>query len=69
MYGKLPVVTKNIKLIKRLFENTLPDFLNKYKNDDIAFIHIDSDLYSSAKTILSQLENKINNTYILFDEY
>ena len=68
MYGKLPVVTKNIKLIKGLFENTLPDFLNEHKND-VAFIHIDSDLYSSAKTILSQLENKINNTYILFDEY
>jgi len=35
-----------------------------------AFLHIDSDLYSSAKTILHWLDERIvENTVILFDEY
>ena len=37
---------------------------------DIAFVHIDSDLYSSAKTVLSNLAPCIKpGTIIVFNEY
>lgn len=59
---------KNVKLIKGFFEETLPKFLEENK-EDIAFLHIDSDLYSSCKTILNLLNGRIKeNTIIAFDE-
>ena len=67
--GKLPKVKNNVQLIKGYFDKTLNDFI---KNEDapIAFLHIDSDLYSSCKEIFKQLENNIKiNTIIVFDEY
>lgn len=66
--GKLPRVEKNVKLIKGLIQETLPIF-KKEHDEKIAFIHIDTDLYSSAKTILTELKDQINDTHILFDEY
>lgn len=64
--GRLPNVRKNVTLIKGLIQDTLPEFEDKSK---IALIHIDTDLYSAAKTIFEVLGNSINNTYIVFDEY
>jgi hypothetical protein len=59
---------ENVQLEIGLFEETLPDF--KRKIDKIAFIHMDCDLYSSTKTVLSELENFIDGeTILLFDEY
>jgi len=50
---------------KGWFEETLPTFTNKYM-EKAAFLHIDSDLYSSAKTILHWLDERIvENTVIL----
>ena len=38
--------------------------------ESAAFIHIDSDLYSSAKTVLTLLQKQIvSGTVIVFDEY
>jgi len=59
---------KNVKLIQGYFENTLPDFLKDHKQN-IAFINIDSDLYSSCVTVLNNLKPRIvEGTIICFDE-
>ena len=58
----------NVRLIKGYFEDSLPDFLKEYK-ENAAFIHIDSDLYSSCVTIFKQLKSRIvEGTIICFDE-
>ena len=68
--GTLPNVAKNVVLHKGWFDQTLPEFLAQRKNEKIAFMHIDSDIYSSAKTILDCLGNHIiPGTVIVFDEY
>jgi len=59
----------NAKLVVGLFENTLPKFLDKTEGQ-AAFVHIDSDLYSSAKTVLECLSSRIApGAIVLFDEY
>tara|TARA_B100000579_G_scaffold374401_1_gene338617 strand:+ start:353 stop:1021 length:669 start_codon:yes stop_codon:yes gene_type:complete len=59
---------ENVELVKGMIEDTLPEFL-KYNQETVAFIHIDTDLYSSAVTILNNLETRIKKgTIILFDE-
>ena len=69
LHGKLPDVPKNVKLHKGWFHEILPKFL--VENDEsVSFLHIDSDLYSSAKTVLNLLRERIVvNTIIVFDEY
>ena len=66
--GKLPEVESNVKLVKGLIQETLPHFISSH-SDNIALLHIDTELYSSAKTILTELQNQIQDTFILFDEY
>ena len=67
--GKLPAVQDNVKIHVGLFEQTLPSFAKEYK-ENIAFMHVDCDLYSSAKTIFDVLGDKIvPGTVIQFDEY
>ena len=69
LHGKLPDVPKNVKLHKGWFHEILPKFL--VENDEsVSFLHIDSDLYSSAKTVLNLLRERIVvNTIIVFDDY
>ena len=67
----MPKVSSNVKLVKGLFNETLPDFFKENKNLEIDFIHIDCDLYSSTKTIFENLYvfNKLNSGLIIvFDE-
>lgn len=65
---KIKPWASNIKLVKGYFEDTLPQFLNDHKENS-AFINIDSDLYSSAKTVLTLLQERIiPGTVICFDE-
>ncbi|MCI5118531.1 MAG: class I SAM-dependent methyltransferase [Candidatus Electrothrix sp. LOE1_4_5] len=67
--GKLPKVPKNVILHKGWFSETLPIFLKK-NDQKVAFIHIDCDLYSSTKEVLSLLHDIIvPGTIISFDEY
>ncbi len=67
--SQLPQVRSNVELIVGLFEETLPAFLKKHLGP-AAFIHVDSDLYSSARTILFFLRDRIKSgTIIVFDEY
>ena len=59
---------ENVKLIKGLFEDSLPLFLKKFEGD-VAFVHIDGDLYSSAKTVLTELTPRFKKgSVLLFDE-
>lgn len=70
--GEIPDVLKNMdntKLYKGWFADTIPDYLKVAA--EIAFIHIDADLYSSSKDILySDIRHYIKpGTIILFDEW
>ena len=67
--GKMPVVRSNVRLIKGWFDQTLPSFIKDHP-EPCAFVHIDSDIYSSAKTVFDSLGDKITHgTVIEFDEY
>ncbi|MCK5076785.1 MAG: class I SAM-dependent methyltransferase [Calditrichia bacterium] len=66
---KTPVFEENVVIHKGWFEDTLPLFV-KENLHDIAFLHIDCDLYSSTCTIFKHLnKNIVENTIIVFDEY
>jgi hypothetical protein len=65
---RLPQVRSNVQLIKGFFEDTVPMFL-EVTSGTISVLHIDSDLYSSAKYVLTQLNDRIvPGTVIMFDE-
>lgn len=64
-----PAVPDNVGLVQGLFEESLPGFLRTHAGP-VAFIHVDCDLYSSAKYVLSSLAERIMpGTVILFDEF
>jgi predicted O-methyltransferase YrrM len=66
---QLPAVRNNVRLVQGWFDKTLPAFLEKHP-EPAAYLHIDSDLYSSAKTILDLFASRIRpGTVIIFDEY
>jgi len=73
LQGKLPnVAWPNIRLVKGWFDKTIPSFkkLPLAKEEKAAMIHIDSDIYSSAVTVLEGFKDKITSgTVILFDQY
>ena len=60
---------KNTKIIPGWFVNTIPIYLKEANN--ISLLHIDSDLYSSAKEILySDIRRYVKkDTIIVFDEW
>lgn len=67
--GVMPEVNSNVKLIKGWFDKTLPEFVAKHY-ETCSFVHIDSDIYSSAKTVFDILGERITHgTVIEFDEY
>jgi hypothetical protein len=58
----------NIKLIKGYFDSSLLPFLKTHQGE-VDFIHLDADLYSSTKTVLTLLTPRITkDTMIMFDE-
>jgi hypothetical protein len=66
---KLPQVLQNVTLIKGWFDKTLPEFLKAHP-EDVTFLHVDCDLYSSTQTIFTCLAPRIKTgTVIVFDEY
>lgn len=65
----LPLVRPNVKLHVGWFDETLEPFLAT-NPEPIAFLHIDSDLYSSASYVLEQLVFRLRvGSIIVFDEY
>lgn len=67
---QLPSTLNNVKLIVGLFEDTLGKFSNSFDaNVQIAFMHIDCDIYSSTATAFSTLGSRIRpGTILIFDE-
>ena len=64
-----PKVRRNVRLIRGRFEDTLGPFLQEHPQS-AAFMHIDCDLYASAKTVLETFRPSIRSgTIIVFDEY
>jgi predicted O-methyltransferase YrrM len=67
--GVLPQVERNVTLFKGWFHETLPVFLGK-NSGPFSFIHIDSDTYEAAKTVLDNVIGRlVEGTIIVFDEY
>jgi len=65
--GVVPDV-QGVEFYAGWFSNTLPQYLEQA--EPIALLHVDSDLYSSAKEVLWALNNHIvPGTIIVFDEW
>lgn len=66
--GLMPNVDGNVRLIKGWYKDSLPKFLVEHR-ESVAFVHVDSDIYSSAKDIFNNLKGRIcNGCVIVFDE-
>lgn len=64
----LPKVRDNVELVVGYFNDVLDDWIKNHP-EDIRLLHIDSDLYSSAKYVLETLNAQIvKGTIIVFDE-
>lgn len=69
-HGVIPRVEDNVTLVPGWFSDTLPGFLASIRIQRVSFLHIDSDLYSSASLVLSSLSEELGaGTVIVFDEY
>jgi hypothetical protein len=67
--GGPPAVPDNVRLHVGWFADTLPGFVASH-DGPVAFLHVDSDLYSSAVTVLDALADRIEpGTVIVFNEY
>lgn len=67
--GALPQVGDNARLHAGWFEDTLPAFLADYPGP-VRFANIDSDIYSSARTVLNALAGRIEaGSVLVFDEF
>lgn len=67
--GVLPEVPDNVRLHAGWFEDTLPEFLKSHPGP-VRFMNVDCDIYSSTKTVLDLLADRIiSGTVIAFDEY
>lgn len=65
----LPAVRSNVRLVRGWFDRTLPEFLAATPGP-IAFLHVDCDLYSSAKTVLSLTAPRLAaGCVVVFDEF
>lgn len=62
---ELPRVRQNVVLVKGLFQDVLPKWL-KCNSGNVSLLHIDSDLYSSAKYVLFTLNSRIKKGALLF---
>ena len=66
---KLPPVRSNVRLVSGFFAETLPTFVAQHRGERVAFLHVDCDLYSSTKTVLTALKDMlVPGSIILFDE-
>jgi len=66
--GKLPQVKSNVVLHKGWFSDTIPEWLVNNPGN-VAFLHNDSDLYSSTIFALRALDSRlVSGSIILFDE-
>ena len=65
---KIPKLNSNVEVVAGWVEETLDDFLQKH-NPKINFVHMDLDVYSSTKFVLSKLKPYlVKGAIILFDQ-
>jgi hypothetical protein len=65
----LPEVHPRVVLVKGWFDQTLPAFLADHP-EPCAFVHVDCDLYSSTRTVLTLLAKRIvPGSVLVFDEF
>jgi hypothetical protein len=65
----LPRVRSNVRLYKGWFSDSLPRFRTEHA-EPMAFMHMDADLYSSTRDVLTILRDRIvPGTVIQFDEF
>jgi hypothetical protein len=58
-----------VKLIPGLFDDTLASFLKQHPEPAL-ILHLDADLYSSTKTVLTLMQPRIvPGTIVIFDEF
>lgn len=63
-----PEYASNVQLVKGWFSESVPQWLTQHAGH-IRFLHMDCDLYSSAKIVLELLDHRIRpGTVIAFDE-
>ncbi|WP_448206176.1 protein arginine N-methyltransferase [Azospirillum sp. sgz302134] len=66
---QLPDVRPNVVLHAGWFEDTLPPFLTAH-DGPVRVVNVDSDIYSSAKTVLTALAPRFRpGTVLVFDEF
>jgi len=69
-HGALPPVRSNVNLVKGAFEHTLRPFVADRRGAKISFMHVDCDLYSSTRTILTEVRTMLRSgTIIVFDDF
>lgn len=68
--GNPPIMKEhNVAFVIGWFNETLPQFLKEHADRKISFLHIDSDLYSSAYYVLKNVKTSLSNHSIMvFDE-
>ncbi len=67
--GEKPKVPDNVTLVAGYFEDSLPGW-SVDAEQDVAFVHIDCDLYSSTRTVFEHIGPWLRQGSILvFDEY
>lgn len=64
----LPVMPPNVSLVPGFFEDTLKPWLAQNPGS-VGFLHIDADLYSAAKYVLTELADRlVDGSVVVFDE-
>jgi len=64
-----PEVKGNVTLVKGRFDQSLPVFLREH-SEHVAFIHMDCDLYASARTVLDLIKDRlVPGTTIVLDDF
>ena len=67
--GVLPSVPANVRLVPGWFDQTIPPFLQEHRGN-FSFVHVDSDTYEAATTVLSLIGDRLQSgTVLVFDEY
>ena len=69
--GQVPQVDDSrAQFVKGLFQDTLPGFLNQFKNDKRNVILLDADLYTSTLYVLTKMDSVLKpGDIILFDDF
>jgi hypothetical protein len=68
--GKIPRLPSNVRVHKGWFDATLPGFRDAHAGVSISLLHIDCDLYSSTRTVLEHIGDRLlPGSIVVFDEY